>query len=63
VKIERYDILFMGLFFFLFVRGMRLAKLSELDLFGGQQTHKGAKYDGVCASITSSRHSSPPYVL
>jgi hypothetical protein len=43
VKIEGYDILFMGLFFFLFVRGMRLAKLSELDLFGGPQTHRGAK--------------------
>ena len=56
MKIERYDILFMGLFFFferydilfmgllfLFVRGMRLAKLSELDLFGGQQAHGGAK--------------------
>jgi len=43
MKIERYDMLFRGLFFFLFVRGMRLAKLSEIDLFGVQQAHRGAK--------------------
>jgi len=44
VKIEGYDIFLRALSSFcLYDLGMRLAKLSELDLFGGLQAHGGAK--------------------